>query len=526
MLPAMVEAKRNQRNTSPAQASASRERRKLARSNFLEFCKYVDPQFETPKHIRFVASKLQEVALYIASRGTKGIGRLMILMPPRHGKSELASRNFPAWLLGLAPDSRVLLTSYGADLAVKNNRSLRDLVMSQRYQALFGNLSVMKDRAVELSSDSRSAQAWDLAQPHKGGVVATGVGGGITGLGADLLVLDDPFKNREEAESETRRDLVDDWYRSSAHTRLSPHGAIVLFHTRWHPDDLAGRLIRRMAEEPNADQWTIVYLPAVTEPGVFALDEDDQKMRMLDGVYLALADQLGRKDGEALWGERFPLEWLEDKKANLGGYEYSALYLQNPYLRSGNWFKREYFNIVDSLPKPEDVTMRIRYWDKAGTRTGKGGDYAVGVRMSITKSRMVYVEHVMRMQCTPMQREEQIVKTARADAELAGPKVVIFHQQDPGSAGLDSAQATNRRLAVEGFKSSFETVTGDKEVRAGPWQTGCQGGMAYLVQAGWNKAFIDEHIAFPRGSYDDQVDVASGAFVMLTSKIKRESKIL
>lgn len=526
MLPATIDAKRNQRSTSPVQAAASRERRREARTNFLEFCKYVDPKFETPAHIRLVAMKLQEVALFVASRGEKGIGRLMILMPPRHGKSELASRNFPAWLLGLAPDSRVIMTSYGADLAVKNSRTLRDLVMSQRYQALFGSRSILKDKAVELSSDSRSAQAWDLAQPHKGGVVATGVGGGITGLGADLLVLDDPFKNREEAESETRRDLVDDWYRSSAHTRLSPHGAIVLFHTRWHPDDLAGRLIKRMAEDEKADQWEIVYLPAVTEPGVFALNEEDQKERMLDGVYLSVRDQLGRKDGEALWEARFPLAWLEDKKANLGAYEYSALYLQNPYLRSGNWFKREYFPIVDSMPPADEVAMRVRYWDKAGTKSGKGGDFATGVRMSILKDKRIIVEHIVRMQSTPMQREAQIVKTAKVDAEIAGPRVVIHHQQDPGSAGLDSAQATNRRLAAEGFKSEFETVTGDKEVRAGPWQTACQGGQVYLVRGGWNKAFIEEHVAFPNGSYDDQVDVASGAFAKLTGRVKRESRIL
>lgn len=526
MLPAMTNAKQSQRSASPSQAKASRERRKLARSNFLEFCKYVDPKFETPAHIRLVASKLQEVALYVMSGGTKGIGRLMIMMPPRHGKSELASRNFPAWLLGLMPDSRVILTSYGADLAVKNSRSLRDVVMSQRYQAVFGSLSIRKDRAVELSSDSRSAQAWDLAQPHKGGVIATGVGGGITGLGADLLIIDDPFKNREEAESESRRDLVDDWYRSSAHTRLSPHGAIIVFHTRWHPDDMAGRLIKRMAEDPAADQWEIVYLPAETAPGVFALDADDQKNRMLDGVYLSLKDQLNRKDGEPLWLDRFPLEWLHDKKANLGAYEYSALYLQNPYLRTGNWFKRDYFPIVDSLPDPADVVMRIRYWDKAGTKSGKGGDFATGVRMSILKDKRIIVEHVVRMQTTPMQREAQIVKTAKQDAELAGPRVVIHHQQDPGSAGLDSAQATNRALAAEGFKSTFETVTGDKEVRAGPWQTACQGGQVYLVRGGWNKAYIDEHVAFPRGSFDDQVDTSSGAYGKLTNHVKRESRIL
>ena len=218
---------------SPSQALETRVKRTLARRSFLHFCEYVDEKFEAAPHVSLLCEKLQQVAKFIETDGKEGIGRLMIMLPPRHGKSELASRKFPAFLLGRRPDSRIILTSYGADLASRNSRDVREIVTGKPFQALFGVKSGT-EMPVLLSSDSRSVTAWDLAQPHLGGVIAAGVGGGISGLGADLMVMDDPFKNREEAESEGRRDLVDDWWKSSARTRLSPRGAVIIFHTRWH----------------------------------------------------------------------------------------------------------------------------------------------------------------------------------------------------------------------------------------------------------------------------------------------------
>jgi hypothetical protein len=259
MLPTVMTPRVTQ---TPRQAKAEVAKRELAKRYFGDFCTYVDGKFQPVAHARYLTEKLEQVARYIETGGKEGIGRLMILMPPRHGKTELASIKFPAWLLGRLPDSRIILTSYGADLAAKNSRQMRDLVGSKRYQAVFGTKSGQAD-PVMVAADSHSVQAWDLSQPHRGGTVATGVGGGITGLGATLLVIDDPFKSREEAESQGRRDLVDDWYKSSAYTRLEQHGAVILFHTRWHPDDLAGRLIKRMVTDPLADQWEIVCLPAL-----------------------------------------------------------------------------------------------------------------------------------------------------------------------------------------------------------------------------------------------------------------------
>jgi len=183
---------------SPNVAKGERARREQARRTFIKFCTYVDPRYETPAHIQLVAEKLQLVAKFIESGGKEGISRLMIELPPRHGKSELASRKFPGWLLGRRPDTRIILASYGADLASGHSRAVRDLVMSTRYQALFGGLS-SQDEPVVLSSDSRSVAKWDLAAPHRGGMIAAGAGGGLTGHGADLLVLDDLLRTGKKA---------------------------------------------------------------------------------------------------------------------------------------------------------------------------------------------------------------------------------------------------------------------------------------------------------------------------------------
>lgn len=502
-------------------------RRELARRHVVDFSEYIAPEYyRAASHHRMVGEFLEQVETYVRTKGATGIGRLLILEPPRHGKSEQASKHFPAWVLGRMPDSRIIISSYNADLATKFSRAARDIVEAERYRAVFGALSSV-DAPVEISSDSRSVTAWDLAAPHRGGVVAAGVGGGITGTGANLFILDDPFKNREEAESEAHRERVWDWWTSSAYTRLEDGAAIVGMLTRWHGDDWAGRLLKLMATDPKADRWVVLCLPAVWEAPVKPENktfDEFHREQLLEGVWVDEQDPLGRKPGQALWPLKYSEEDLERIQANLGPYDFAALYQQSPYARMGGMFQREWFAVVDAPPKPDEIALRVRAWDKAGTKSGEGGDYAVGVRMCITASEMVYVDHVSRGQYTPMKREEEILKCARMDAGLKGPGTVIWHQQDPGDAGLTAAQATNRMLAKNGFTAHFETLSGDKEVRAGPWSSALEGGQVLLMRAGWNDAFIEEHCAFPKGKFDDQVDAASFAFNKLTRRPRKAVK--
>jgi len=502
-------------------------RRELARRRFVDYECYVAPYYRPARHHRLVAEYLELVETYIRTKGATGIGRLLILEPPRHGKSEQATKHFPSWVLGRLPDTRVIITSYGFDLAQDFSRAVRDIVAGERYRNLFGSHSTV-DAEVELSSDSRSVRAWDLAAPNRGGVVAAGVGGGITGKGAHLFIIDDPFKNREEAESEPRRESIWQWWTSTAYTRLEDGAAVVAMLTRWHGDDWAGRILKLMATDPLADRWVMLCLPAIWEepeiPEGKTFDEL-QREKMLEGVWLDKEDPLGRKPGEALWPEKYSADELAIKRRNMGDYDFQALYQQWPFNRSGSMFKREWFTVVDLPPKPEDVVMRIRMWDKAGSQSGDG-DYAVGVLMSWTKDELVYVEDVARLQGTPGERDELIKSTAEIDLTRKGPRVRTMHQQDPGTAGVDSAQAANRMLAKIGMKTEFETLSGDKEVRAGPWSSALQGGGVRLVRAAWNAAYIDEHIAFPKGRYDDQVDASSTGYSKLTGHTPRESRIL
>src|SRR5690348_3861723 len=223
-----------------------------------------DGRWQYAPHLRLLSDALWRVA-------AGHIRRLMVFMPPRHGKSELVSHYFPAWYLGTRPNRRVILTSYEADFAATWGRKVRD-VLAEFGPTLYG---------VRVRDDSSAANRWDLAE-HTGGMVTAGVGGPITGRGADVLIIDDPVKNADDALSATMRERVWEWWRSTAYTRLEPSGAAVLVMTRWHEDDLAGRLLGEM--EQGGEHWEVLRLPAIAE------EEDDA---------------LGRHPGEALWPQRF-----------------------------------------------------------------------------------------------------------------------------------------------------------------------------------------------------------------------------
>lgn len=508
-------------------------RRELARRGLADFTRYMLPEDMAravqPFH-EMMCARLERVLDYIIGGGKQGTGRLMIFMPPGYWKSLVTSRLFPAWGMGKFPDLRVITTSYSSKLAFDNSRNCRDFVASPHFDVVFGEKSA-NPGPVRMSEDSKSVEGWKLSSPHRGGSWAAGVGGSITGKRAHLCIIDDPFKDRKEAQSKTRRDDLWDWYNDVLKTRLERFqhpGAIVIPQTRWHPDGLSGRLLREQAENPRADQWEVYSLMGLWEPPSVADDmtfEEYQEMKMLDGVYVEQDDPLGRAPGESLWPAMHTAEELNDIRS-VDPFGFESLYQQRPYLRSGEYFKREWFAIVPHPPKPEEVLYRIRFWDKAGSKKGDG-DFTVGALMSITKADFVYVEHVIKQQGTPFQRNELMKSIAASDKKRKGPKIKVWHQQDPGTAGLESAQYTNRMLSKEGIKASFETVTGDKEVRADGYSSAVQGSGVFLVRGGWNRAFIDEHAAFP-GTYDDQVDICSWGFNKLkemSNKPKKKSGI-
>jgi hypothetical protein len=257
-------------------------------------------------HLDLLNQKLLKVAGGIERRESP---RLAVVMPPRHGKSELCSKSFPAWFVGKYPDYRTILTAYEAAFARDWGRKARDLVESNGHH--FG---------ITVRRDSSAADRWDI-DGHTGGMLTAGVGKGITGRGAELLIIDDPVKDAAEANSETFRKRNWDWYTSTAYTRVEPGGGIVVIQTRWHEEDLVGKILTHAKE--TGEHWDVLHLPALSE------GRD--------------VDALGRELGEPLWPDRYDREALSRIKATQGSYWFCALYQGRPQPAEGGAFKRSWF---------------------------------------------------------------------------------------------------------------------------------------------------------------------------------------
>lgn len=449
-------------------------KRELARRNLIDFTCQTHPRYIVDPAHRLIAGYLDSVI-----RGE--IDRLMIFAPPQHGKSELVSVRLPAFWLAQRPDDPVIMASYGASLAERHSNEARAIVESETYHALFGGLTTQRD--------SRAKQLWKL-DGHQGGLLAVGVGGPITGHGARLGIIDDPFENWRQAQSLTVRNHVWNWWRGTFRTRIWEGGAIILVMTRWHEDDLAGRLL---SEQFN--RWTVLRLPALAETQA----ERDTANAMM-GLPAGLPDALRREPGAALCPQRFSQAALQELKTDVGGLVWHAEYQGTPRAPEGNKFKRSWFRIVGEVPAE---ATRIRYWDKGGS--DGDGDYTTGLLLAAHAGRW-YVEDVVRGQWSDLERETNIRQTA----EIDGPGVAVWVEQEPGSGGKDSAAATIRNLA--GFTVHADRPTGDKETRATPFAAQCEAGNVFLKRAAWNAAYLNELCAFPNGAHDDQVDASSGAF--------------
>jgi predicted phage terminase large subunit-like protein len=506
------------------QARAEVGRILLAQDDLAFFAEYMstdadgDPWYRAHKMHQLMAYELQQVLQYLLTDGREGTQFLLILTPPQHGKSQLVSRFFPAFALGKMPNLRILEVSYGADLASENSRNVRNMVITDQYQSVFGKLSPSAEPVI-LAADSKGAAAWDLAAPSRGGMIATGVGGAVPGRAKGLGLFDDPIKGEKEAQSQQVRDDAWDFYVASFRPRMR---AGVMVMTHWHPDDPAGRVIKDMVTKPDGDQWKILMLPGIVEEGMFAANREEQREKMTEGVYLPLRDPLGRAVGEVVCPELLSKTEMLKIRSTQGDRHFSALYQQNPYSKEGQKYKREWFKTVTKLPDDVTITHIVRYWDKANST---GGDYTAGALMAYCSDGYFYILDVARKQATSYARNQLMKERAEKDKEMYG-KVEVWHQQDPGSAGKDSAEATNRVLV--GHPAKFETVSGDKETRSDPLEDAFEGGMVFLLKGAWNEAFIDECTAFPRGKHDDQVDAASSAYNKLLERIgnKRKSRVM
>lgn len=512
-------------SVSKEEARADVGRILTARESLAYFSEYMSTDadgvawYTAYKMHQMMAYELEQVLVYLMTDGEQGTQFLLILMPPQHGKTLMVSRFFPAFALGKMPNLRILHVSYGADLASSNSKFVRDLIITDRYQSVFGKRSPSQDPVI-LASDSKAAAEWDLAAPHRGGMIATGVGGAVPGRPKGLGLFDDPIKGEKEAQNQQIRDDAWDFYVASFRPRMR---AGVLPMTHWHPDDPAGRIIRDMILKPNGDKWKILMLPGIIENGMFAANREEQREKMAEGVYLPLRDPLGRAVGEVVCPEILSKTEMLKIRTTQGDRHFSALFQQTPYSKEGEKYKREWFKkIVTQIPEGVTIKYIVRYWDKANSG---GGDYTAGVLMAYCSDGYFYILDVARRQGTSHKRNQFMRSNAEDDQKMYG-KVETWHQQDPGSAGKDSAEATN--IVLVGFPAKYETLSGDKETRSEPLEDAFEGGMVFLLKGAWNDAFIEECIAFPRGKNDDQVDAGSSAYNKLLEKIgnKRKSRVM
>lgn len=412
------------------------------------------------RHHRLLMARLQAVA-----EGT--IDRLMVLMPPGSAKSTYCSVLFPVWWFARHPASSVIAASHTADLAKHFARQARALV--SEHAAVLG---------YRLEAGERAAARWSTSA--RGQYFATGVRGPIAGRRADLAIIDDPIRTLADAESPRQRNHLWDWYRSDLITRLKPAGRVVIVMTRWHQDDLAGRLLER-----NAQDWTLLRLPALAEAD----------------------DPMGRLAGQPLWPEWEDEAALLRKRDQVGERVWSALFQQSPRPLQGSLFKVSQIEIIPAPPTATDG-MIVRAWDLAATAAdGRNDpDYTVGLKLLRDAVGRLVVLDLVRLRTSALGVERALMETAAAD----GKSVLISLPEDPGQAG--KSQALNYVRTLAGYRIVTSRESGSKLTRALPVAAQVEAGNLALVHAAWNHAFIEELRDFPYGRKDDQVDALARGF--------------
>lgn len=421
----------------------------------------------------------------------KEIRRLMIFTAPRHGKSELVSRKLPAFLFGKNPDTSVISASYSADLASRMNRDVQRIMDSEEYKEVFAESSLFGKniRSVANGSFLRNSDIFEIVG-HKGVYRSAGVGGGITGMGGEYIIIDDPVKNREEANSVTYREKLWDWYTSTLYTRLEKDGCILVTLTRWHEDDLAGRLLERM-KQPDGEQWTVIALPAICEdpPGPYDI----------------------RKPGEALWPGKYNEKTLAAIKSTVGGYDWSSLYQQRPSPGEGSVFQRSWWRYWKALPG--DLFDYLQSWDCTFKNTGSS-DYVVGQVWARSKSNPAY-----RYLLDQVRGRMSFTETVGAVRQLSAkwPQAVrkLVEDKANGTAVMDVL-----RKELPGLVPV--NPEGGKSVRANAATAVAEAGNVWIPDASaapWIHDFVEECAAFPGGAHDDQVDAMTQANIWYNNGI-------
>ena len=428
--------------------------------NYEAYCLYVyRGMYQSARHTKYICRVMEQI-----DRGE--IKKVIFELPPRHSKSMTISETFPSFFIGRDPNRRVIEVSYGDQLAQKFGKANKDKILDFG-KSLFN---------IEIEKGNASKTNWGI-EGFRGGMISSGIGGHITGEGADLLLIDDPIKNREEANSIVYREKIWAEWQNTLLTRLQPEAAIILILTRWHEDDLAGRILK----SETADDWLVVNLPCIAEKD----------------------DLLGREEGEPLWAEfGFDLEWALNKKIEVGSYTWNALYQQRPSPEEGNIIKREWFRFYQSMDISEMEEV-ILSWDMS-FKDKASSSYVVGQVWGRKGANKYLIDQVRRKMDFPSTQRafEKMVR----DYPAAGIKLI--EDKANGPAIISSLQNIITGIIPV-------TPKGSKEARLHSVSPEIEAGNVFLPNMPWTEDFIEEVVSFPFAENDDQVDAMSQALERL-----------
>jgi predicted phage terminase large subunit-like protein len=435
--------------------------RDQATSSFLSFCRYVWPEMIVGAHHKKIAAALDRVV-------SGECKRLMIAMPPRHGKSQMGSYLFPAYLMGKKPDSKLIVGSHTAELAQRFGRMIRNLVADERYKELFPDFL--------LSADSKAAGRWDTS--HGGEAFFIGKGGAMTGRGGNVVILDD-ILDEQDALSNTAMENTWEWYQSGPRQRLQPNGAIIVINTRWKTDDLSGRLLK-LQGAIKSDKWEVLEFPAILP------------------------------SGGPLWPEYWKLEELEAVKHTIGLQKWNAQWQQTPTADEGAILKREWWQRW----KPEEpplVEYIIQSYDTAYSKK-ETADYSVITTWGVFVPDIDSGPNIILLDVKKGRWDfPELKRIAREEYKNWNPDNVLIEAK---ATGITLQQELRRvGIPVTMYSPGGRRAGQDKISRANSIAPILESGMVWAPETEWADELIEECAAFPNGDHDDMVDSTTQALM-------------
>jgi predicted phage terminase large subunit-like protein len=446
-------------------------------------------------HIQYLCEELEKVAERVFRKEPREYD-LIINVPPGTTKTMTCSVMFPAWCWTKWYKMKFICASYSSQLSLEIADHCRNIIRSDQFQEIYPDLGIRDDKDTKSNFSvikKLGGVPYKQQRSETGGSrYTTSVGGTLIGFHGDILIVDDPI-NPTQAISEVELANANRWMEQTLSTRKTDKAITptIVIMQRLHQDDPSGHILSKQKEN----------IRHISIPGECRNFKE----------YIKPPELISRYVDDLLDPVRIPWKVLKDMEADLGQYGYAGQVGQNPTPPGGGMFRVDHFQMINVMPKGSEIVMTVRYWDKAGTQGGSSA-FTVGVRMSILASGKFLVEDVKRGRWSTDERENIIKSTAQAD----GPRVRVWIEQEPGSGGKESAQATILNLA--GFSIYAERPTGDKIFRADPYSVQVNNDNFMIFNGMWNREFIEEHRFFPFSTYKDQVDAAGGAFSKLVGK--------